>query len=166
MPPGEPDGEAFTSDPDPTLEVYRSAIDRVLADVRHELGADPVVVIDSEDPDRHLEELSHDAWLLSEVTAPNRWPTIFVGMPDEGWTGIGRSERPLVDEATVAIADVVQEVLMESRDRWAVAFPACPAHPGTPLWPRLRDGTAVWTCTDGAAVAVPIGSLGGTERAS
>ena len=154
------------SKPDSTCDVYRSAIDRVLSDVRCELGAGAVLVIDSEDAHLPPEVLAHDPWLLSEITSPGRSPTINVGVPDEGWTGVGRAEWPSLEDATVAIADAVQEVLVESRAHWAVAFPACPAHPGTPLWPKMHDGTAVWTCVDGAAIAIPIGSLGAEARTS
>jgi hypothetical protein len=58
------------------------------------------------------------------------------------------------------VADVLQELIIESSKLRGTAFPACPKHPRTPLWPKVVDDQPVWACIDGAEVHIPIGAYG------
>lgn len=66
------------------------------------------------------------------------------------------NERSTVDEATVEIADVLQDDILDSSR--GLVWPACPEHPH-PAEASLVNGRASWVCPrDGHPVAT-IGSL-------
>ncbi|SCG34269.1 hypothetical protein [Micromonospora coxensis] len=59
-----------------------------------------------------------------------------------------------VEEAVVALADILQEKALEEGD---TAWPGCrPGHPHPPT-PRLSGGTAVWSCPRDAGTLSGIG---------
>jgi hypothetical protein len=85
-----------------------------------------------------------------------------VWWPDGGGRGIGTLKQASLPERVAYLADHVQEAEVEalwSAGRSAV-WPHCPKHPNNhPLHPEVRDGIAVWACTDSEVIA-PIGELG------
>ena len=102
--------------------------------------------------------------MLDVITNPTRAATSegWVFIRDEvGATGIDSWGFALFADLVVIVAEIVQERVMESRRFFGSAFPPCPEHPNTPLWPKVRDGEAVWTCIDGGTTAVRIGAIDG-----
>jgi hypothetical protein len=142
----------------------RSAFELVQADVDATLGTGIVAVaIPSESDPVGADELAaDDSELLDLLTRP-RFGTVsdaWIYLPGEsGATGIDDSGGMFVD-LVVRVAEATQERVMESRRFFGAAFPECPEHPNTPLWPKARGADAVWACIDGGSTAIRIGGLG------
>lgn len=140
------------------------AVDLVLSDVAAALGEGAVAALlvgecdeaQSDAMERTNPELldlvtrggggsSADAWLY---------------LPGEpGSTGVDDLGGLFVD-LVISVAEATQELVMESRRFFGVAFPECPEHPNTPLWAKGHGADAVWACIDGGSTAIPIGGLG------
>jgi hypothetical protein len=88
--------------------------------------------------------------------------TAAVWWPDGGGRGIATLRAASLPERVAYLADQVQEAEVEalwSAGRSAV-WPHCPKHPTNhPLRAEVRDGRAVWACTDSEIIAA-IGELG------
>lgn len=79
-----------------------------------------------------------------------------------GRTGISVHRLAPEDEQVAAIAEQVQEVVIE--DLWIEGqptnWPQCPNHRAThPLTAATRDGVAVWICPTGGTTLARIGNL-------
>ena len=85
-------------------------------------------------------------------------PDLWLFVNDEpGATGLNASPGEPWPHLLARVAETVQEVIIESQRNWGAAFPPCPLHPGSPLWPSIVEEEAVWTCIDGGGIAVVIG---------
>jgi len=141
----------------------------VLSDVAAVLGPDSVAVVFPDELDtpyvRFLVDADPD--LLDRFTrssATEGW--VFIpGEPSS--VGLSDWNHPPFADLVERAANIVQEVIMESRRHRGAAFPPCPEHPNTPLWSAMVDGEAVWRCIDGGTTVVRVGSIAGerNERA-
>jgi hypothetical protein len=89
-----------------------------------------------------------------QVTAAAWWP-------DGGGRGISTLRAASLPERVAYLADQVQEAEVEAlwKAGRSAVWPHCPKHPNShPLRAEVRDGVAVWTCTDSEPIA-PIGEL-------
>lgn len=143
----------------------RRAADLVLADVAAMLGDNAVAVVIADELCDIDQIGASNPEMLEVLTRPRAG-----GGSADGWVYlIGESGAVGLDaygEASFAhlvvkVAEWTQELIMESRKFFGTAFPPCPEHPGTPLWPAVRD-EPVWACIDGGMTTVPIGSLSAT----
>lgn len=143
----------------------RSAFELVLADVNATLGVGVVAIaIPAEsNPDVADQLAREDPELLELLTRPRFGSSsdAWIYLPGEpGATGIVDLGGLFVD-LVISVAEATQELVMESRRFFGAAFPECPEHPNTPLWPKARGADAVWACIDGGTTAIPVGRLGG-----
>jgi hypothetical protein len=122
----------------------------VLADVAAVLGPEAVTVGSAD-----------------EFAAATGWPSpafrphYVAYVPGEmGGTGLTDHGGPWLD-LLVKVAEDIQEVVIESRRHFGIAFPACPEHPNHPMWPEIRGDQAVWECQQGGDAFTPLGSLTG-----
>jgi hypothetical protein len=108
-------------------------------------------------PDAITPALDEDNWPRDgiQVGATSWWP-------DGSGMGIAVPTAAALPERVAYLADQIQEAEVEAlwtAGRSAV-WPHCPKHPNThPLRAEVRDGVAVWSCTDSEIIA-PIGELG------
>jgi hypothetical protein len=138
---------------EPGRSRLHEAEDLVLADVGSVLGPDVVVVAD--EPARE-----HPAWVNQLFGSDFGYAgEHFAYEPGEiGAVGLVDHPGSTFAQLVVNVAETIQEAVIESRRFYGAAFPECPEHPNTPLWPELRDGSAMWACIDGGTTAVAIGS--------
>lgn len=146
-----------------TIGSLRNAVDLVLRDVTAALGADAVVVaITSEADSLALLEVSNPG-LLDTLTTPGfggfSEVDAWVYVPgDIGAIGLYLMETEPFARLVVRTAETIQEAVIESIPYYGAAFPSCPAHRIHPIWPEVRDGTAVWACPSDHAIAVRVGT--------
>jgi hypothetical protein len=139
----------------------RHAVDLVLADVAAVLVADAVAVVlfDELDHPDVTALVDSDPEVLSWLTRDHSDIDGVVLTPGEPGS-VGLTDRHAVFADLVAhTAEIVQEVIMESRRNRGAAFPTCPEHPNTPLWSTVIDREAVWRCIDGGTTVIPIGAI-------
>lgn len=112
-------------------------------------------------------DLASSEAIMPILTASD-WPSDGVqvaasfGRPDGGGRSIATLKEAALPERVAYLADQVQEAEVDAlwlAGRSAV-WPHCPKHPNShPLRAEVRDGIAVWVCTDSEIMA-PIGELG------
>ncbi len=121
-----------------TLDEVQAAYDEALRRVLRDLPPDLV-----------------DATITVDFTSPDDSHYRFV-RPDG--TGHARSLAFTDDaeEATVAVADQVQEDVFETL--WSASWPECRWH-DHPAVPRLMDGQAVWVCARSGFKIAAIGDM-------
>jgi hypothetical protein len=78
--------------------------------------------------------------------------------------GIWHADDLSWPDLVVAVADVIQEGVIEGAAHWGVAFPMCPVHPNHPMDAQVVADTASWVCPRGAGEPIPIGTLQLTNR--
>jgi hypothetical protein len=102
------------------------------------------------------------------MLAENDWDgsgiqvTAAVWWPEGGGRGIATLRAASLPERVAYLADQVQEAEVEAlwKAGRSAVWPHCPKHPNNhPLRAEVRDGVAVWACTDSEVIA-PIGELG------
>jgi hypothetical protein len=76
--------------------------------------------------------------------------------------GVSVPSEGTEDDQLAAVADQVQQIVME--ERWScrrnpAAWPECPTHRTHPLAVTTTAGTAVWVCPSDDSLSVPIGEL-------
>ena len=117
------------------------------------VGREPLERFDARYPglvDGLLERLDPDG-VIVHVSVPPELPS----------TTVRCTPDSTVETLAFALADEVQQLLVEGELRGA-AWPPCPAHDGRhPLWPDLTGGRATWTCSTPPTFSRPIGTLPG-----
>lgn len=92
--------------------------------------------------------------------ADEHGPYVWIGTSDGGATMVRINATDTVAERVAAVADQVQEIVIEELWTRASNWPMCPAHRSThPLQVGMTPAGPWWTCpTDRAAVAA-VGDL-------
>ena len=150
----------------------RRAIDLVLRDVAAVLGDGAVAIVKDDGVGRRsladviaaepeLREIfARTPGLLEKSTRAEATAAWWVIVPGEqSRVGLSNWNYPPFADLVERTAETVQEVIMESERFFGTAFPPCPEHSNSPLWAKLVNGQAVWSCIDGGVTTIPIGTL-------
>lgn len=142
------------------VERTRAAVNLVMQDVQTELGRGAATVVVGT-PDELRQSL---------VTLRPGWRSVIDGAFEDitGWfpgsdgsSGIGLCGGEYLDweDVVVAVADVIQEGIIEGSKHWGAAFPLCRKHGTHPMEARVVTDRASWTCPKGVGDPIPIGTL-------
>jgi hypothetical protein len=122
------------------------------------VGLDDVQAAYDEALRRVLDDLPRglvDATITVDFTAPDDLPYQFRA-PDGRGHGTSLRSTEDVEEATVILADQVQEDVFEAL--WSARWPECRWH-DHPAMPRLIDGKAAWVCARSGYKVAKIGEM-------
>lgn len=120
-----------------------AAIGAAEAAIRHDLGW----IADAAD----FRVIRFPAYELESAAAEFAADTLtwFIGVGRDIAGGAG----PLLPlaELTCRLADGIQDDVIESYDN---TWPRCPDHDHHPMWAKVIDNRACWTCSSGSAIVV------------
>jgi hypothetical protein len=124
-----------------------------MRDVEAEVGVSAVTVVVGT-PDELHDDLAARGknWIRSEVYG-------WAHGADGSGIGIWFPDDSAWPDIVVAVADVIQEAIIEGAEHWGIAFPQCPAHPNHPMNAEVVAGVASWMCPRGEGAPMTIGTL-------
>ena len=139
------------------FERLHAAVRMVQHDIDRVLGSGAVTVVFVDDDPTAFTQFESALGVTGAHGRPDAWAFV---PPAEAATGLIAASPRVWSFFLSAVAEELQEVVMESTRFRGSATPPCPEHPNTPLWPAIVDDEAVWECIDGADIQIPIGTFG------